>query len=359
MVFQSDPGVSIELWRLRIPLTKAIGTPGRSFAFTHVLLALMRDSRNNCGIGYSRFFDPAQLEPSVVAAEGLLARAATLAELLDIERIEASAQAEHRFASHSAANALSTAAWDLAGRQRSMACADLWGRPAGRETIECYASALFLHTPVHELAEEARGYRSRNYHRVKMRVAPAVDETLARLAEVQTVYGEPATIAMEAALSWNVSTTNAFLRDTPVRPLWLEDPVKYDLLGGVELGGHVIAAGEILETTRKLIELHGTGHVANIIIDVQAIGGPVRFLEAARLLFALGARVGSHRFPQQSAHLLACLPESLGVEAVDWANPALDPLPDPDTTGRVPVLGPGFNASLNQQTIDEYGERVM
>src|SRR6185295_4822578 len=102
------------------------------------------------------------------------------------------------------------------------------------------------HTPVDELAAEARGYRSRSYRRVKMRVAPAVDETLARLAEVRTVYAEPATIAMEAALSWNVPTTNAFLRDTPVRPLWLEDPVKYDLLGGVELGGHVVAAGEVL-----------------------------------------------------------------------------------------------------------------
>src|SRR6185436_2822530 len=143
-------------------------------------------------------------EPSVVAAQALLAKAASLAELLDIERIEASAPANHQFTSHSAANALSMAAWDLAGRQRGMACADLWGRPAGRETIECYASALFLHTPVDELAAEARGYRSRNYRRVKMRVAPAVDETLARLAEVRTVYAEPATIAMEVALSWNV-----------------------------------------------------------------------------------------------------------------------------------------------------------
>jgi hypothetical protein len=57
--------------------------------------------------------------------------------------------------------------------------------------------------------------------------------------------------------------------------------------------------------------------------------------------------------------LLACLPESLGVEAVDWANPSLDPLPDPDSTGRVPVLGPGFNTTVNQQILDEYGERVM
>jgi hypothetical protein len=117
------------------------------------------------------------------------------------------------------------AAWDLAGRQRGMACADLWGRPAGRETVDCYASALFLHTPVHELAEEARSYRSRNYRRVKMRAAPGVDETLARLAEVQSVYFDPGT-SLEAALPGACRSRTLF-RATPVRPLWLKIR-KYD-----------------------------------------------------------------------------------------------------------------------------------
>lgn len=358
MAFRSDNKIHPELWRLTIPLSTAIGTPGRSFSFTHVLLALIRDSNNNCGMGYSRFFEPVELERTVLAARALLPRAASLAELLDIERTEERAPAEHRGAIRSAANAISMAAWDLAGRQRGIACADLWGRPAGRETLDCYASALFVHTPIHELSEEARSYRSRNFRQVKMRVARTFEETLARVAAVQTEYPAPETIAIEAALSWDIPTTNAFLRNTPVRPLWVEDPVNYDLLGAVELDGHVIAAGEVLGSIGELIRLHETGQVANIIIDVQAIGGPVRFLEAARLLFALGARIGSHRFPHQSAHLLACLPESLGVEAVDWANPSLDPLPDPGPDGRVAVLGPGFNTTANQQVIDRYGERV-
>ena len=359
MVFRSDNKIHPELWRLTIPLSKVIGTPGRSFSFTHVLLALIRDSNNNCGIGYSRFFEPVELERTVVAARALLPGAASLAELLDIERTEERAPAEQRSASRSAANALSMAAWDLAGRQRGIACADLWGRPAGRETLDCYASALFVHTPIHELAEEARSYRSRNFHQVKMRVAPTVEETLARVAAVLTEYPDPGTVAIEAALSWDVPTTNAFLRNTPVRPLWVEDPVNDELIGQVQPDGHTIAAGENLGSIGELVRLHDTGRVANIIIDVQAIGGPVRFLEAARLLFALGARIGSHRFPHQSAHLLACLPESLGVEAVDWANPSLDPLPDPEPNGRVAVLGPGFNTSANQQVIDRHGERVI
>ena len=359
MVFRLDTKINPELWRLSIPLPNAIGIPGRSISCTYVLLVLIRDSNHNCGIGYSRFFDPVALDRTVAAARVLLPRAASLAEMLDIERIEERAAAEHRTASRSAANALSMAAWDLAGRQRGIGCADLWGRPAGRETLDCYASALFVHTPIHELSEEARSYRSRNFHQVKMRVAPTLEETLARVAAVQTAYPDPRTIAIEAAHSWDIPTTNAFLRNPQVRPLWVEDPVNYDLLGAVELNGHIIAAGEVLGSTGELIRLHESGRVANIIIDVQAIGGPVRFLEAARLLFALGARIGSHRFPQQSAHLLACLPESMGVETVDWANPSLDPLPDPDAHGRVAVLGPGFNTSINRQVIDRYGERVI
>lgn len=359
MVFQSNSKIQPELWRLTIPLANPIGTPGRSFSFTHVLLALIRDANNNCGIGYSRFFEPVELERTVVAARALLPRAASLADLLDIERTEERAPTEHRSASRSAANAFSMAAWDLAGRQRGIACADLWGRPAGRETLDCYASALFVHTPIDELSAEARGYRSRNFRQVKMRVARTVEETLARVAAVQTEYPDPGTIAIEAALSWDIPTTNAFLRRTPVRPLWVEDPVDDTLIGEVQPNGHIIAAGENLGSIGELVRLHATGRVANIIIDVQAVGGPVRFLEAARLLFALGARIGSHRFPHQSAHLLACLPQSLGVEAVDWANPSLDPMPDPGPDGRVAVLGPGFNASVDQKIIDRYGERVI
>jgi L-alanine-DL-glutamate epimerase-like enolase superfamily enzyme len=173
------------------------------------------------------------------------------------------------------------------------------------------------------------------------------------------VYANPGTIAIEAALSWSPDFANAFLRDASIDPAWVEDPVVYARLPELDRNGRRLAAGEVLCTTRDLVALYETGQVSNVIIDVQAIGGPVRFLEAARLLHALGATVGSHRFPHQSAHLLAALPDSMGVEAIDWSNPALAPMADPDASGTVAVEGPGFNTSLDTAVLARQGERVV
>lgn len=210
-----------------------------------------------------------------------------------------------------------------------------------------------------DLTAEARDYRARNYRVVKMRLAPTPHEASERIEAVREVYPDPGTIAFEAALSWTPEFTNALLRNAPVDPAWVEDPVEYSMLGEIHGNGCPIAAGEVLASAPDLAALYETGGVSNVIIDVQAIGGPVRFLEAARLLRALGATVGSHRFPHQSAHLLAALPDSMGVEAIDWSNPALKPMQDPDVTGTVAVEGPGFNASIDPAVLAKYGERVM
>ena len=109
---------------------------------------------------------------------------------------------------------------------------------------------------------------------------------------------------------------------------------------------------------RELYELYTRGRLRKLIIDVQYIGGPVRFLEVARILNALGATVGGHRFSHYSMHLLAALPRSLPIEMLDWTNPAFHPLADPDASGCLPVEGPGFRIELDQAVIDKHGVRV-
>ena len=92
---------------------------------------------------------------------------------------------------------------------------------------------------------------------------------------------------------------------------------------------------------------------------VQYVGGPIRFLEAARVLNALGATVGGHRFSHYSMHLLASLPRSLPIEMLDWTNPAFYPLAGPDVSGRLPVEGPGFRIVLDQAVIDRHGVKLL
>ena len=108
----------------------------------------------------------------------------------------------------------------------------------------------------------------------------------------------------------------------------------------------------------ELLELFTRGGLRRTIIDVQYIGGPVRFMEAARALNALGATVGAHRFSHYSMHLMSCLPRSLPIEMLDWTNPAFHPLAGPDVNGRLPVRGPGFHIELDQAVIDRHGVKL-
>ena len=105
-------------------------------------------------------------------------------------------------------------------------------------------------------------------------------------------------------------------------------------------------------------DLYTRGRLRKLIIDVQYVGGPARWLEAARALNALGVTVGAHRFSHYSVHMMASLPRSLPIEMLDWTNPAFHPLASPDASGRLPVEGPGFRIALDQAVIDRHGVKL-
>ena len=103
------------------------------------------------------------MDLATAVARKLVAESAPgLAGLLDVERQE-EATCESSEASRRAASAIGLAAWDLAGKQAGVPCADLWGRPAGRDSLECYASALWLDKSPAALIAEARMHRRNNY----------------------------------------------------------------------------------------------------------------------------------------------------------------------------------------------------
>jgi D-galactarolactone cycloisomerase len=354
--------VRIELWNLVVPLAEVLeASAGPRKRTAHVLMAFMHDSKHR-GIGYSIFGEQTNLDLATRAAQTLVDSVSPrMPALLDIERVEERNRAGNAAASRSAANALSLAAWDLAAQQRGCACADLWGRPSGRGDLECYASALWQEQSIADLIAEAQRYRDQNYKYVKMRVGHELRDNLERIAAVRSVYTQPGTIAIEAAgARWNVDDANEFQRSAAAPYMWTEDPVRYEVVGQVnETAFSKIASGEKCETTAELVTMFETGNVRSLIIDVQYIGGPVRFLETARLLNALGATIGGHRFPYYSSHLLAALPHSLPLETIDWANPAVEPYHAPDHAGRVPVQGPGFAIRMKQSVFDRYARRIL
>lgn len=351
--------VDVELWNLRVPLDPPIVSPKGATTETCLLLAFVSDKRGHRGIGYSSFRNASEMNAATAVAGKLVAEAPPgLSGLLDVER-QQEATCESTAAAKRAANAVSLAAWDLAGKQAGVPCADLWGRPAGRDSLECYASALWLDKSPTELIAEAQMHRRNNYRYVKMRVSRALEDNLERIAAVREVYSEPRTIALETGSEWTAEIANAFFAACRDELLWIEDPEAHDKIHLVHDDPvNAIAAGEKATTARELHDLYTRGRLRKLIIDVQYVGGPVRWLEAARALNALGATVGAHRFSHYSVHLLACLPRSLPVEMLDWTNPAFHALAGPDASGRLPVEGPGFRIELDRPVIERYGVKV-
>ena len=337
-----DRAITIELWNVRAPLDPVIHTPRGPVTETCLLFAFVTDGEGRRGIGYASFRRAAEMEAATNTARDLLARRTPgLAGLLSIERTDETS-GKSSAASRAAASALALAAWDLAGKQANVSCADLWGRPSGREQLDCYASALWLDKTIDELITEAHAHRASGYRHVKMRVSRDLEDNLARIAAVASVYVEPGTIALETGSEWDESIANAFLDRCETRLLWVEDPAPHAAIHRVKPHAfNTIAAGEKATTASELYELQARSGLRNIIIDVQYIGGPMRFLETARTLSALGATVGGHRFSHYSTHLLASLPRSLPVELLDWTNPVFRPLVGPDATGKLNVEGPG------------------
>ncbi|MCG3772286.1 MAG: Mandelate racemase [Nitrosomonadaceae bacterium] len=353
--------VEVEFWNLSIPLTPPLKAGRGLITNTYVLLIFVADRNGNRGIGYSSFRGEAELDQATHIAKDLAAKAGFhLPGLINVERLESNgASTSQLTSSRSAANALSLAAWDFAGKRSNSTCADLWGRPPNRNSIECYASAFWLDKSIDQLKAEAKEHKQRNYKLVKMRVGKSIPDSLERIAAVQEVYREPRTIALETGFGWTVDLTNQFLKEAPGEYLWIEDPVSYEKMGSIDKKSrNSVGAGEKCEMASELFKLYMTGGIRKIILDVQYLGGPVRFLEAARSLNALGATVGAHRFSHYSIHLLASLPKSLPIEMLDWTNPALIPISGPDKSGECPVLGPGFSIALNQSVIDDFGRRI-
>lgn len=352
--------LEVELWNLSIPLAPHIHSPKGPITATYLLFAFMTDDEGLRGVGYSSFRRPADLDLSTSIARGLVSDSGlNLPALINVERLEEESSFQSSSCSKAAANALSLAAWDLAGHRSKSPCADLWGRSPHRDSLECYASALWLDKSVDQLIAEAKDHRKNNYRFVKMRVGRSIKDNLERIAAVQKVYQEPGTIALETGFDWTAEITNQFLKEAPGEYLWIEDPESYDKIGQIEKNPrNTVAAGEKCSSVKELFELYLSGGVRNLIIDVQRMGGPVRFLEAARALNALGATVGAHRFSHYSMHLLATLPRSLPIEMLDWTNPAFSPLAAPDASGRLSVRGPGFCISLDKAVINRYGLKV-
>ena len=349
-----DVEIHADAWQVVLPLERPIGTPVGPFREVSCVVVRLRDEAGLSGCGYSLAYDAPSFDHLARSVKRLLAEQPTdLADLLCIER---TADDGGDKMVRKAVSAISLASWDLLGRQRGRACADMWGRPPQRTAVPAYASALFLDRSSAELVDEARALKASGYRSAKMRGGKSPAEDAVRFDAVRSVYAEPQSLAIDFVFQSDLARTREFSRRIGAAPMWIEDPVTYDMIGAFG-AGEGLAAGESCESAAALVKLHASG-IGRLILDVECLGGPLRFLEAARILQALGCEVGSHTFAHESIHLLASLPESMPVEMLDWWNPLFNEIPVPNGSGAYPVKGPGLGRTLCEETLKQFGRAI-
>jgi L-alanine-DL-glutamate epimerase-like enolase superfamily enzyme len=352
--------VSVEMWVAPVPLTPPVVTPAGTFDTYHHLVVIASDGSGARGWGLAAAVTAEDLAVTVERARELLDAMCGEADgLLAAERLDA-ADASKVNDRHSrwAACALSTAGWDLEARLAGVRCADMWAGDVAPIELDCYASGLFLSTPDEALATEARAVRAAGYGKVKMRTGHGVERDLERLAVVRVEFREPGAIAVDAVNAWEPQAARSFI-DRAGDLLWVEDPVPLGVIAELRGVPGLVAAGESLTSLADLEALHATGAVGAMLLDVQQIGGPQRFLDAARRLGAAGARVGSHIFTHVSVHLLAAIDDPLPVEAFDWSDPLCLVAPTPSRTGMLAVTGPGLGVEPDLVALARLGTRIM
>jgi L-alanine-DL-glutamate epimerase-like enolase superfamily enzyme len=351
--------LDVEVWRVPSPLPNPVGTAVGLFdTFFHLVVVIRGDGLE--GWGYSGMATSLLLDQAGSRALALLETVPhSLDSLLAIEHFEQTwPGATSDTAGKGAANAIALAAWDLAGRRLGLSCADLWGRRPGTDSLDCYGSGFFLDASIEGLVAEAAQYRAAGFRLVKMRTGLPVQDDIERYETIRASFPDPGSIAVDAFHSWSPEQALDFVRQASSPLLWVEDATPYADLGQIATSAAPVAAGESLETTADLTALRSSARVDFALLDLGRLGGPMRWLSAAHVLAAAGARIGGHIYTAMSSHLLACVDDPLPVEVFDWDDGLMEAPPGPGADGRLAVAGPGFGLVLRRDTLRRHGQRL-
>lgn len=356
-----DERCAVEVWRVPTPLPRPVMTVvGPYDTYFHVVVLVTHPDGTE-GWGYSGMATEAAMDATLAeTVKLLLVGSRTLTSMIEIENFEPSpADTAACIAQHAACNAIALAAWDTTGRRLLVPCAELWGRRPDTDSLPVYYSGFFLDATDDDLRAEARRARDAGFRLVKTRVGRDPQDDLARYEIVRETFPEPGTVAVDAVNAWTPAQAGAFAAAVSTPLLWLEDATPYDRLGALRDCPQTLAAGESLQTVGQLRELAATSRLDAALLDVQMLGGPIRFLATARALAAEGVRIGAHVYTAYSAHLLACVDDPLPVESFDWSDALLREPPMPDASGRLAVRGPGFGLPLDRAALEHHGVQVV
>lgn len=189
---------------------------------------------------------------------------------------------------------IETACWDIQGKLLGLPVYRLLGG-AYRRRIRAYASGGMEQTDT-ALADELKRHLDDGFTAVKVRGGysdPSRDEHV--MAVVRKAVGEAIDVAIDAGQGyvprpWSIKTAlQAVVRLAPYRPMWLEEPVRTDDVGGyAEIRAAAlfpIAGGENLSglvEARELVDRKALDVIQADITHAGGIGETRRIADYAR-----------------------------------------------------------------------------
>ncbi|GBD44299.1 3,6-anhydro-alpha-L-galactonate cycloisomerase [bacterium HR40] len=311
----------VGLFRIPLPAVLSDSTHGSIAHFQHVTVRLI-DSDGAEGVGWTY----------TVGTNGGAIRASLERDLVPRllgEDPERHAAIRHRltWATHYggrggpltlALSAVDIALFDLRARRVGL---PLWRFLGGFDPkVPCYAGGIDLDFPLDRLLDQADRFLAAGFRAIKMKVGrPRLSEDVERVRAMREHLGPDVPLMLDANMRWTADQAVRAARAlAPFDPLWLEEPVVPEDIGGhvrvMREGGLAVAAGENLRSLAEFRLLIEAGGVAFPEPDATNCGGITTFLAIAHLAEAYGLPVTSHGAHDLTVHLLAALPNRSFLE---------------------------------------------
>ncbi len=210
------------------------------------------------------------------------------------------------------------ALWDILAKQAGVPLYRLLG--GSRDRIAAYGSGINMHLDGEPLLEQMRGFLSRGYRAVKMKVGrDDAQEDVERVAAVRQLIGPGVRLMLDANQKWTAA--EAIRRVTllkPFDPFWIEEPILADDRAGHahlrQATGAAVAVGETLYTRYEVADYIRAEAVDVVQADIPRVGGFTEWVKIAKLADGFNLPVAPHFMMELSVHALCAVPNGLILE---------------------------------------------
>ncbi len=271
-----------------------------------------------------------------------------------------------------AISAVDMALWDILGKSVNLPIYKLGG--GCRDRISAYASGGYYleGKGLDALVEEAAGYASRGFRRMKMKIGLlSLDKDLERIREVKRALGPDVELAVDANNAYDFNQALALGRKLDEMSIaFFEEPISSDYMdASARLADQldVPIAGYETEVTAYGMK----DFIVNRAVDIaqaDAIwsGGITECLRVAALAGCWGMSIIPH-FSAAAVSLAANIHWGAMVPNCEWFELTQDPNPLRDELAVTPVVtengdvllpsGPGLGIELNEKVVRKYRVR--